>query len=110
MTNKELNEKFREITLMNDNVFDRYCQVIKLEGEYETTPFAEQTDKDVEEAYALYIKEQGLLDTLLSMFTNPDLDLNVLQSNLTQLGGIITGMKLDAPSDLKDIMTQLLKN
>jgi hypothetical protein len=74
MTNKELFYNFQIIENENDNIFDKYCALAKLEEEYKTTEFAKQFgDITIIEAYNLYIKDTTSIGTLLRDFKNVDL-------------------------------------
>ena len=74
MTNKELFYNFQIIENENDNIFDKYCALAKLEEEYKTTEFAKQFgDITIIEAYNLYIKDTTSIGTLLREFKNVDL-------------------------------------
>jgi len=107
MTNEELENKFREITLLNTNIFDRYCALTTIEEDYNSTKFA-ALGYTIQQAYEIYLKGQGLLDTLISMFTNPDLNLDALQKNFMEVSKIIENAKLEIPENFKDILEQLI--
>lgn len=74
MTNKELYYNFQIIENENDNIFDKYCALAKLEQDYKTTEFAKEFSHiTIIEAYDLYIKDTTSIGTLLRDFKNVDL-------------------------------------
>lgn len=74
MTNKELYYNFQIIENENDNIFDKYCALAKLEQDYKTTEFAKEfSNITIIEAYDLYIKDTTSIGTLLRNFKNVDL-------------------------------------
>lgn len=74
MTNKELFYNFQKIEFENDNIFDKYCALAKLEKDYKTTEFAQAFGNiTIIEAYDLYIKDSTSIGTLIRDFKNVDL-------------------------------------
>lgn len=74
MTNKELFYNFQKIEYENDNIFDKYCALAKLEKEYQTTEFSQAFGNiTIIEAYNLYIKDSTSIGSLLREFKNVDL-------------------------------------
>lgn len=70
MTNQQLQQAFENINLHNDNIFDKYMEVEKLDKDYKTTSFYKQTKKSVLEAYELYNSHEGRIDSLVQLLDN----------------------------------------
>jgi hypothetical protein len=73
MTNSELFFKLTVIDNECGNIFDKYCELDKLNGEYQTTEFYKIYGYSILEAYELYIKDTTSIGHLLKEFKNIDL-------------------------------------
>ena len=70
MTNEELQNKFRELTLESNNIFDLYCKLESLISDYKTTRFFKITKKDIYEAYNIYNSSEGKIDKFAAILSN----------------------------------------
>lgn len=70
MTNQELQELFRQITLQYDNIFDVYMSLNKYNKEYKTTPYYQTTKQTIYEAFDLYMRGIGFVDYMIALFKN----------------------------------------
>ena len=72
MTNKELQELFRQIMLEYNNIFDVYMSLKNYIKEYNTTPYYQTTKQTIYEAFDLYMKGIGFVDYMINLFKNAD--------------------------------------
>jgi hypothetical protein len=106
MTNQQLQKKFEDINLHNDNIFDKYMEVEKIDKDYKTTPFYKQTKKTVFEAYELYNSHEGKVDSLLQLLDN-DYQLEKLFAKIINVFDMENYMNTFSKEN-KDLMKELL--
>lgn len=70
MTNNELQELFRQITLEYKNIFDVYMSLDKHITNYKTTPYYKTTKQSIYEAFDLYMRGIGFVDYMIALFKN----------------------------------------
>ena len=97
MTNKELQEQFRQITLKYDNIFDVYMSLNQYIKEYKTTPYYQTTKQTIYEAFDLYMRGIGFVDYMLSLLKHfDDKDFINLLNRITEtfsIDGILNTME-----------------
>ena len=106
MTNQELQKVFENINLHNDNIFDKYIEVEKIDKDYKTTSFYKQTKKTVFEAYELYNSHEGRIDSLLQLLDN-DYQLEKLFAKIINVFDVENYMNSFSKEN-KELMKELL--
>ena len=72
MTNKELQDLFRQITLKYNNIFDVYMSLEEYITQYKTTSYYKATKHNIYQAFDLYMRGVGFIDYLLSLLKHMD--------------------------------------
>lgn len=106
MTNQELQQAFENINLHNDNIFDKYMEVEKIDKEYKTTSFYKQTKKTVFEAYELYNSHEGKVDSLIQLLDN-DYQIEKLLQKIISVFDLENYLNTFSPEN-KKLMQELL--
>lgn len=70
MTNKELQELFRQITTTNNNIFDIYMALDVIKDKYKTSDFYKTTKLSILKAYEFYMQTIGNIEYLIGLFRN----------------------------------------
>lgn len=70
MTNKELQELFREITTTNNNIFDIYLALETIKDKYKISDFYKATKLSLIKAYEFYMHTLGSVEYFIGLFKN----------------------------------------
>lgn len=108
MTNLELQKTFQELLRVNDNIFDIFSSLGKIEKEYKTTTFYKATKKDIYEAFSLYMQSVGQIEYIIALFKNVNDD-----DLVSILDKIAEGLSMESimntmEEDNKELFKQLL--
>lgn len=108
MTNNELQELFRQITLEYKNIFDVYMSLDKHITNYKTTPYYKATKKSIYDAFDLYMRGIGFIDYAAALFKNADEnDLINIFERLSETMDIESMMDQWSPEN-KELLNNLL--
>lgn len=97
MTNKQLQLKFSNIIANSNNIFDTYCLVRNIENDYKTTEFYKLFKYSVYDAFELYMKHEGKIDSIINLLQD------VGEGN--QLDNLLN--KLNDNFDINKVMNEL---
>lgn len=109
MTNKELQDMFKDISLNTNSIFDAYTKLKALEAEYKKSDFYKEFKKSIYDAYELYTSHEGRIDSILNLITNID-DNNRLDELLAKIADTFDMNKVlnTMEGDNKKLFTELL--
>lgn len=109
MTNQELKNRFINITINNDNIFDIYCSLSTIEKDYRTTDFYKIFKKSIYEAYDLYSNNEGKVDRIIH-FLNDTNEGNGMDRLILKLGEVFDLDKVmnEMEGDNRELFKQVL--
>lgn len=111
MTNKQLQDKFVEINLKHDNIFDKYLALQEIDKDYKTSDFYKATHKSVSSAFELYLQYVGKFDSILSILQDDEAITRLLNKvvEVFDMNNVLNTMDEDNKELFKQFLPYLKK-